>query len=171
MDRKPPPAVSATPPQRTPEHHHHHHLPIHNNCEYSEKDAYFPHHQNFQPDRYSKSSHHGCPRDSVISHPLSPKTPSPPSPGTSIASIGPRQSSPATQHPISPLDRQSLQYPPRAYVDPEKQEYRASQGRHSYRTASAAEAVVYDQGSFHEKGPEENAWQLLVRKSHPCFSS
>jgi hypothetical protein len=49
-------------------------------------------------------------------------------------------------------------------LDPEKHGY-GSQGHHSYRhsgSARAADDAVYDQGQYHEKAPEEKAWQLLV---------
>jgi len=149
MDAQPLPVVSATPPQQTAEHHR---LPSTHHCEDNEK-------------AYSQSSY-DCGRDSVISHPFSPNVPSPPSPGTSISSINPRQCLATDKRLSSRPDCQSIQYPPRAWIDPEKHGYGSSQGCHSPRAGPGVETVVYDQGKYHEKGPEEMPWQLLVCVCH-----
>jgi len=151
MDAQPLPVVSATPPQQTAEHHR---LPSTHHCEDNEK-------------AYSQSSY-DCGRDSVISHPFSPNVPSPPSPGTSISSINPRQCLATDKRLSSRPDCQSIQYPPRAWIDPEKHGYGSSQGCHSPRAGPGVETVVYDQGKYHEKGPEEMPWQLLLFLSGPC---
>ena len=108
--------------------------------------------------------------DSVIS-PFSPKASAPPSPSSSISSdVGRRH------HSISEIQgtqertsRQShrVSYPPRAHLDPEKANSydldHRSQGRASVPDAAA---VVYDKSEYHEKGPEDKAWQLLVCRHH-----
>ncbi|RMZ71033.1 hypothetical protein GMOD_00005529 [Pyrenophora seminiperda CCB06] len=133
---------------------------------YSEKDAY----QRQQPartDRHSKSSYRA--HDSVISsHPFSPKDSSLPSPCSSInSSLGPRpNSTPGFHHSTSDIEQQrQIQYPPRAYIDPEKQDYTYSHSHPSPNRASEVpeeDVIVYDKGAYHEKGPEEKAWHLLV---------
>lgn len=137
---------------------------------YNEKDDSNSRHQSLYTDRGSKSSCCGRGRDSVISHPFSPK-PSSPSPDSSISSIidhSKRHSSATDYRHSSALDGQNIQYPPRAYVDPEKYGYDPSEHRNSYRAGPGADAIVYDQGQYHEKGPEEKAWQLLFYLSGPC---
>lgn len=136
--------------------------------EYNEKDAY-PHPHTSPAHRGSKSSY-GRGRDSVISHPFSPKESSPPSPASSISSIGKRHHSiQENRRSASVLNDQNVQYPPRAHLDLEKHGYGSSHGGPSPDRVSAsgrdASAIVYDQGEYHEKGPEEKAWHLLVR----CF--
>jgi len=141
-------------------------------CTYNEKDAY----QRQQPawtDRNSKSSCRG--HDSVISsHPFSPKSSSLPSPCSSInSSIGPhRNSTPEFHYSTSDIEQQRhIQYPPRAYIDPEKQDYTYPHSHRSPNRASAApeeDAIVYDKGAYHEKGPEEKAWHLLFWLCGPC---
>lgn len=124
-------------------------------------------HQSARAERGSKTSSHGRGRDSVISHPFSPKQSYPPSPSSSISSAGGRRHSSIqqVQPPTLVNDAQHLRPPPQAHLDPEKHGYGSSQGRHSHRhsgSARAANDAVYDQGQYHEKAPEEKAWQLLV---------
>ncbi|KAH9875350.1 hypothetical protein J1614_004842 [Plenodomus biglobosus] len=169
MESHPPPPhmVSATHPQRTSQSHQPPIRPVSNEptYEYNEKHSH-PRQQSVHTDRGSKSSY-GRARDSVISHPFSPK-PSSPSPGSSISSIDQRRHSVTDKRHSSAADGQNIRYPPRAYIDPEKHGYGSSQALRSYRPAPGAEAVVYDQGKYHEKGPEEKAWQLLFYLSGPC---
>lgn len=135
---------------------------------YNEKDA-FASQQSYRTDRGSKSSSNRG-RDSVISHPFSPKASSPPSPSSSVSSAGRRHRSiPEIHSAQSVTDIQPVTYPPQAYLDPEKQAYGSSQGRRSQNLPGGpeADAIVYDQGEYHEKGPEEKAWQLLVRYIPP----
>ncbi|KAF1828697.1 hypothetical protein BDW02DRAFT_209984 [Decorospora gaudefroyi] len=120
----------------------------------------------------------GRAHDSVISaHPFSPKASSPPSPCSSISSRGrPHNSVPETRHSHSLSatrpPQQHVQHPPQAYLDPEKHVSRSSQGRRSPNRLSAAvvdgDAIVYDKGQYHEKGPEEKAWHLLLWLCGPC---
>ncbi|EFQ93281.1 hypothetical protein CFE70_003461 [Pyrenophora teres f. teres 0-1] len=136
---------------------------------YNEKDAY-QRQQHTWTDRHSKSSYRA--HDSVISsHPFSPKGSSLPSPSSSInSSKGP--------HGISNLDtsdieqrQQQLQFPPRAYIDPEKQAHRYSHSHRSPNRASVGpedDAIIYDKGAYHEKGPEEKALPLLFWLCGPC---
>ncbi|KAI8934754.1 hypothetical protein NX059_008442 [Plenodomus lindquistii] len=165
--QQPPRMVSATHPQRTaPQQSPIHPASNENDYEYNEKDAYSRQHSVYT-DRGSKSSYgHG--RDSVISHPFSPKASSSPSPGSSISSTEQSQYFAANKRHSSTVDNQSIQYPPRAYLDPEKHGYGSSPDRNSNRPGEGVEAVVYDQGKYHEKGPEEKAWQLLFFLSGPC---
>jgi hypothetical protein len=134
--------------------------------EYNEKDA-CPRKDSTRPERVSKSSK-GRAHDSVLS-PFSPKASAPPSPSSSISGSVAREhrSSSAIQETY---DRQShrISYPPRAHLDPEKAAYYDSPRDHrSLNRASVpdAAAVVYDKSEYHEKGPEDKAWQLLVRVS------
>ncbi|KAJ4369015.1 hypothetical protein N0V83_006097 [Neocucurbitaria cava] len=56
-----------------------------------------------------------------------------------------------------------------AYLDPEKHGSASSQGRSSRNRAASGldpDAVVYDQGEYHEKGPEEKVCRLLVSNQH-----
>ena len=125
--------------------------------------------QSARADRHSKSS--GRAHDSVISsHPLSPKGSYLPSPCSSINSSNPphRNSTPEIEQQ---QQQRHIQFPPRAYIDPEKQDYTYSHTHRSPNRASAGpeeDAIFYDKGAYHEKGPEEKAWHLLVR--YPCFS-
>ncbi|RAR08401.1 hypothetical protein DDE82_002382 [Stemphylium lycopersici] len=168
MESQPPPVpCSATPTQ------HHQQRPSSNavaddhEYTYNEKEPYQRQHS-VRPDRNSKSSYSRA-HDSVISsHPFSPKPSSPPSPCSSISSVGGQQPNSPQGRRYSPseIDRQSIQYPPKAHLDPEKHAYSSSQGRRSPNRASAtpapdSDAIVYDKGAYHEKGPEEKAWHLL----------
>ncbi|KAF2848770.1 hypothetical protein T440DRAFT_469841 [Plenodomus tracheiphilus IPT5] len=169
MDSQQPPRMgSATHPQRTAQHHPSPTHPASNehDYEYNEKDAY-PRQQSVYTERGSRSSY-GRGRDSVISHPFSPKPSSSPSPGSSISSIDQQHYFATDKRNSSTTEGQNIQYPPRAYLDPEKHGYGSSQGRNSDHAGLGAEAVVYDQGKYHEKGPEEKAWQLLFYLSGPC---
>jgi hypothetical protein len=136
-------------------------------CAYNEKDAsQYQQQQSTHPGRRSKSSYRKG-HDSVISHPFSPKASSPPSPGSSISSLG-RQPNSITEIRYATPEAEStkIQYPKQVHIDPEKRSYRSSQGRRSPTRVSAAgyegDAIVYDKGEYQEKGPEEKAWQLLV---------
>lgn len=138
---------------------------------YNEKD-YYPqqqHQQRPRDERGSKTSSNGRGRDSVISHPFSPKQSYPPSPTSSISSVsgGRRHHSvPEIQSSAPVKDSQNITCPPQAHLDPEKHGYNSSQEPRSHRhsaSARGASDAVYDQGEYHEKEPEEKAWQLLVR--------
>lgn len=135
--------------------------------EYNEKHAH-ARQQSVHTDRGSNSSP-ARPRDSVISHPFSPK-PSSPSPASSISSSDQGRHSVTDKRHSSAADGQNIRYPPRAYLDPEKHGYGSSQALRSHRPGpgAEAEAVVYDQGKYHDQGPEEKAWQLLFYLSGPC---
>lgn len=138
------------------------------NYAYNEKEPYQRQHS-IRTDRHSKSSFgRGRGHDSVISsHPFSPKASSAPSPTSSISSIGQqRNSTPEIRYSRSDIEQNNIQYPQQAHLDPEKHGYGSSHDGRSPNRASAArldsDAIVYDKGAFHEKGPEEKAWQLLV---------
>ncbi|KAF2036118.1 hypothetical protein EK21DRAFT_52595 [Setomelanomma holmii] len=138
---------------------------------YNEKDSY-PQLQSSRAERGSRTSSNGRAHDSVISHPFSPKQSYPPSPTSSISSVGGQrhQSVPEIQF-SDPNDGQNLTYPPQAHLDPEKHGHGSSQGQRSHRhsgSARGAEAAVYDQGEYQESAPEEKAWQLLFYLSGPC---
>jgi hypothetical protein len=140
--------------------------PVEYDCTYNEKEEYAPQ-QRIRAERGSKTSSNGRGRDSVISHPFSPKQSYPPSPTSTISSAGGRRqrSIPEIQLTIPTKSDQSIRCPPQAHLDPEKQGYESSQGHHSHRhsrSAQGANAAVYDQGEYHESEPEEKAWQLLV---------
>ncbi len=138
--------------------------------EYNEKDAYAPVNSG-RAHRTSRSTF-GHAHDSVLS-PFSPATSAPPSPGSSISSAaGQKHRSLAESHDYnhdshSHSHSHRVSYPPRAHLDPEKAvahdayEQRSQRSQHR---ASAADprAVVYDKSQYHEKGPEDKAWQLLV---------
>jgi len=136
------------------------------NYAYNEKEPYQRQHS-IRTDRHSKSSF-GRGHDSVISsHPFSPKASSAPSPTSSISSLGQqRNSTPEIRYSRSDIEQNNIQYPQQAHLDPEKHGYGSSHDGRSPNRASAArldsDAIVYDKGAFHEKGPEEKAWQLLV---------
>ncbi|KAH7398715.1 hypothetical protein DE146DRAFT_498976 [Phaeosphaeria sp. MPI-PUGE-AT-0046c] len=140
---------------------------------YNEKDAYSPQ-LNTRAERGSKqSSNYGRGRDSVISHPFSPKPSNPPSPSSSISSVGQHKHHSFTDfHPeIAANNGRNIRLPPQAHLDPEKQGYESSQGRRSQRNSASvrvADDAVYDQAEYHEKAPEEKAWQLLFFLSGPC---
>ncbi|KAF1941968.1 hypothetical protein EJ02DRAFT_466125 [Clathrospora elynae] len=128
--------------------------------------------QSIRTERGSKSSYRRA-HDSVISHPFSPKASSPPSPSSSISSIGRHhQSITEIQNARPEIKNQHIQLPQQAHLDPEKHGYGSSQGRRSPNRASAAgpegDAIVYDQGEYQEKGPEEKAWHLLFYLCGPC---
>jgi hypothetical protein len=121
--------------------------------------------QSIRVERNSKSSY-GRGHDSVISHPFSPKASSPPSPCSSVSSIGrPRHSVQETRRSRSEIEQQ-IQLPPKAHLDPEKHGLGSSRGHRSPNRVSAAgpdgDAIVYDKGEYQEKQPEERAWHLLV---------
>jgi hypothetical protein len=165
MDPQHPPVpLSATHANQSPQSHHS--APVAEYV-YNEKDAYSQH-QNIRAERGSKQ--YGRGRDSVISHPFSPKQSYPPSPTSSISSVGGRKHyatseiQPASR-PIS--DAQNITCPPRVYLDPEKQSYDALHEPRSHRNSAVrgASDAVYDQSEYHEKAPEEKAWQLLVSNS------
>ncbi|KAF1852086.1 uncharacterized protein K460DRAFT_273520 [Cucurbitaria berberidis CBS 394.84] len=132
---------------------------------YNEKDAY-ERQQTIRawPATKSKSSNRR-PRDSVIS----PKASSPPSPSnSSVSSAGRRHSSTPEIHYSPPvIQDRNIAIPPQAHLDPEKRG-RLSPNRLASGTDVEADAVVYNQGEFHEKGPEEKTWQLLLYLSGPC---
>jgi len=142
------------------------------NYAYNEKEPYQRQHS-IRTDRHSKSSF-GRGHDSVISsHPFSPKASSAPSPTSSISSIGQqRNSTPEIRYSRSDIEQNNIQYPQQAHLDPEKHGYGSSHDGRSPNRASAArldsDAIVYDKGAFHEKGPEEKAWQLLFWLCGPC---
>lgn len=132
--------------------------------DYSEKDTYHTPHKSHSA-RASKASNRRA-HDSVISHPLSPKLSTPPSPTSSVSSAG-RQHRGIQEIQHAPATH-DVACPPPAHLDPEKHDYGSSQGgQRSANRASGldADAIVYDQGEYHEKGPEEKAWQLLVGAS------
>ncbi|RYN30156.1 hypothetical protein AA0119_g2117 [Alternaria tenuissima] len=142
------------------------------NYAYNEKELYQRQHS-IRTDRHSKSSF-GRGHDSVISsHPFSPKASSAPSPTSSISSIGQqRNSTPEIRYSRSDIEQNNIQYPQQAHLDPEKHGYGSSHDGRSPNRAPAArldsDAIVYDKGAFHEKGPEEKAWQLLFWLCGPC---
>jgi hypothetical protein len=121
-------------------------------------------------ERGSKTSSNGRGRDSVISHPFSPKQSYPPSPTSTISSAGGRRhrSIPEIQLSAPIQQGQDITCPPQAHLDPEKHGYRSSQGQHAHRhsgSARGANDAVYNQSEYHENEPEEKAWQLLVSSS------
>lgn len=128
--------------------------------EYKEKDAY-AHQNTTRTDRGSKSAA-GRAHDSVIS-PFSPRASVPLSPSSSICSSAGRKH-PSLSETEKTYDQQShrLSYPPRAHLDPEKADFHASPHNHRH----SAGAVVYDKSEYHESGPEDKAWQLLVCIPH-----
>jgi hypothetical protein len=138
---------------------------------YNEKDAYTQQ-QSTRAERGSKqSSNDGRGRDSVISHPFSPKQSNPPSPSSSISSVDRQKHNSLTAiHPSVPANEgRNIKFPPQAHLDPEKQDYGMAQGRRSHGTSGSvrvADDAVYDQAEYHEKAPEEKAWQLLVSRAH-----
>jgi hypothetical protein len=135
---------------------------------YNEKDTYSQHRRSRAERGSKQSSSNGRGRDSVISHPFSPKQSYPPSPTSSISSAGGRKHYSITEiqassTPIS--EGQDIRCPPRAYLDPEKQGYDSLPEPRSHRNSGSARGAsdaVYDQSKYHEKAPEEKAWQLLV---------
>ena len=116
----------------------------------------------------------GHAHDSVIS-PFSPKSSAPPSPGSSISSQTGRKHSAITKIQET-QDRRShhshrVSYPQRAHLDPEKADlYDEYDHRRSLNRGLVpdAAAVVYDKSEYHEKGPEDKAWQLLVCRTSAC---
>ncbi|EDU48564.1 hypothetical protein PtrSN002B_000832 [Pyrenophora tritici-repentis] len=178
MESQPPPvprSATSTWTQQSPSQHPTPPSAAHDDYSYAynEKDAY-QRQQHAWTDRHSRSSYRA--HDSVISsHPLSPKGSSLPSPCSSINSTrGPhRNSKPEFHYSASDIEQQQhqIQFPPRAYIDPEKQAHRYSHSHPSPNRASAGpedDAIVYDKGAYHEKGPEEKAWQLLFWLCGPC---
>ena len=103
-----------------------------------------PHHHQALPTQPPHARHAtaAADHDSVIS-PFSPKPSSAPSPSASIAS-----------------DKR-LSLPPRAHLDPEKAYY-----AHDSDPTRVSPNAVHDKSEYHEKDPEDKAWQLLVRL--PC---
>ncbi|KAJ4331935.1 hypothetical protein N0V95_009776 [Ascochyta clinopodiicola] len=141
------------------------------NCdsEYNDKDA-CPRKDSARTHRGSQSAPARA-HDSVIS-PFSPTASELPSPSSSISSHAGRKHRSVTEIQET-QDRQSrrVSYPPRAHLDPEKADYYDSPHDHrSLNRASLpdAAAVVYDKSEYHEKGPEDKAWQLLFYLSAPC---
>jgi len=172
--QRPPAPCSATSPQQSqPQHQLSTNSPSDEyNYAYNEKEPYQRQHS-IRIDRHSKSSF-GRGHDSVISsHPFSPKASSAPSPCSSISSIGPqRNSTPEIRYSRSDIEQRNIPYPQQAHLDPEKHGYGSSRGGRSPNHASATgldgDAIVYDKGAYHEKGPEEKAWQLLFWLCAPC---
>lgn len=142
--------------------------------ECNEKDAYgyaYAAKPSARADRASRSTT-GHAHDSVIS-PFSPHASAPNSPGSSISSAAGRNH--ASQPDILEAhDRHShrVSLPPRAHLDPEKaasyDAYEAYDARSQHR--AAPDAVVYDKTEYHDQGPEDKAWQLLVCAT-PCMRS
>lgn len=143
----------------------------HNRLSYTnEKDQYTYNASQLQNSRHERGSKSttGRGHDSVISHPFSPKASSPPSPASSISSAGRKSRSiPEVRYSSPPRGSRDITYPPQArIIDPEKAAYSSpSPGR---RSPNVAQDAVYDQAEYHEKGPEEKAWQLLFFLSGPC---
>lgn len=138
-----------------------------NEHEYNEKNYVYSQQQSTRNQRGSKTSSNSRAHDSVISQPFSPKQSYPPSPTSSISSAGGRgrRSIPEIQYTTPLNDGQHIRQPPQAHLDPEKHGYTPSQGHRSSRHSAGASIthdVVYDQAKYHEKEPEEKAWQLLV---------
>lgn len=136
--------------------------------EYNEKDTY-PSKDSTQTDHANKRAAARA-HDSVIS-PFSPKASAPPSPSSSISSdVGRKHRSISEIQEVHDSQNHRPSYPPRAHLDPEKADYYDSSRNHrSQNRASVPEAaaVVYDKSEYHEKGPEDKAWQLLV--CVPCM--
>lgn len=110
---------------------------------------------------------HAHAHDSVLS-PFSPKASAPPSPSSSICSdaAGRKQRAVADIQEDGYARRshqsQHISPPARAHLDPEKAS--AHDAAYEHRaSANDVAAVVYDKTEYHEKGPEDKAWQLLVR--------
>jgi hypothetical protein len=130
---------------------------------YSEKDAYEQHQYHGRTQRGSKESSKSRAHDSVISHPLSPKTASLPSPASSISSGRRHRSIGEVQHLQDENNR--ISYPPRAHLDPEKgtaSPHRSPSPTHVSTSIPDVPAVVYDSGEYREKGPEDHPVRLLV---------
>lgn len=132
--------------------------------EFNEKDTY-PRKDSTRTDRALSKSAAGRAHDSVIS-PFSPKASAPPSPSSSISShVGHKHRSESEIQEVHSGRSHRVSYPPRVYLDPEKADYydspndNRSQDRASVPDAAA---VVYDKSEYHEKDPEDKAWQLLV---------
>lgn len=118
-------------------------------------------------DRASKASF-GHAHDSVIS-PFSPKASAPPSPSSSISSDVGRKHRSISEiqetHARQSHHNHRVSCPPRAHLgDPEKADlYDAYEHRSQNRgSVPGTGGVVYDKSEYHEKGPEDKAWQLLV---------
>jgi hypothetical protein len=133
---------------------------------YNEKDTY-ARKDSTRTDRASKASY-GHAHDSVIS-PFSPKASAPPSPSSSISSHVGRKHRSVSEiqetHARYSHNSHRVSYPPRAHLgDPEKaNSYDPYEHRSQTRgSIPDAGAVVYDKSEYHEKGPEDKAWQLLV---------
>jgi hypothetical protein len=147
--------------------HQQHHQTTDYEYAYNEKHLYTQN-QSTRAERGSKhSSNYGHGRDSVISHPFSPKQSYPPSPASSFSSAGAQKHRSITDIQSStPINEgQHITRPAQAHLDPEKHGYGSSQGHRSHRNSGSARAgadAVYDQSEYHEKAPEEKAWQLLV---------
>jgi hypothetical protein len=148
MDPRHEPALRPEPPRpQQLQHHHHdddtinHHHTQHHRHDHQQQQQDHPQHA-----RHASRADH----DSVISviSPFSPKPSSAPSPSASIAS-----------------DKR-LSLPPRAHLDPEKACYpNDSDSRDPARPEPHA---VHDKSEYHEKDPEDKAWQLLFYLSGPC---
>ncbi|KAH3945340.1 hypothetical protein HBI56_073360 [Parastagonospora nodorum] len=140
--------------------------PVEYEYTYNEKDDYSRSQQR-RADRGSKTSSYGRGRDSVISHPFSPKQS--PSPRSSLSSGDKRRHSSIPQN-LSPTlvnDAQNIRRPPQAHLDPEKHGYGSSKP-HRHSGSARSDEAVYDQGQYHEGSPEEKTWQLLFYLSGPC---
>ncbi|KAL5118983.1 hypothetical protein ACEQ8H_003112 [Pleosporales sp. CAS-2024a] len=147
-------------------------LPDRHESTYNEKDDYSQYQQP-RAERGSKTSNKSRAHDSVISHPFSPQQSYPPSPASSISSVSADKRRHASFAEIESTtlvnDAQYSRRPPQAHLDPEKHSHGTSQGHRSHRSESVPAAdVIYDQGQYHEKAPEEKAWQLLFYLSGPC---
>ena len=60
---------------------------------------------------------------------------------------------------------QNISYPSQAHIDSEKNGYYSLQSPRTPTRVSVSRSgvVVYDHGKYQEKGPEDKAWQVLVR--------
>ncbi|KAF1925446.1 uncharacterized protein M421DRAFT_423764, partial [Didymella exigua CBS 183.55] len=175
MEPRHPPALS--PATHTQRHSSRHPSPAETDYgseyaeKYNEKDVH-ARKDSTRTDGASKASY-GHAHDSVIS-PFSPKASAPPSPSSSISSDVGRKDRTISEIRET-LVRQShnshrVSHPPRAHLDPEKaNSYDAFEHRsQNRRSVPDAGAVVYDKSEYHEKGPEDKAWQLLFYLSGPC---
>ena len=164
MEPRYPPVPS--PATHAQNHSSGHSSPAETDCEseYNEKDTYLRN-DSARTERASKSTY-GYAHDSVIS-PFSPKVSAPPSPSSSISSdVGQKHrfiSDIQETHACQSHQSHRVSYPPHAHLDPEKASSYDAYEHHSQNRASVpdAAAVVY-KSEYHEKGPEDKAWQLLV---------
>lgn len=133
---------------------------------YNEKSTY-ARKDSTRTDCASKASY-SRPHDSVIS-PFSPKASAPPSPSSSISSEAGRKQRSLSEiqetHARQSRNSHRVSYPPRAHLDPEKANLDDAYAQNRGSVLGAG-AVVYDKSEYHEKGPEDKAWQLLVCGVH-----